>query len=1021
MMIKNNYYYELTDKFGTIEVNPIGESEFEISYEKEDEYRFFFNKNFSAKIIFNGIIYRRLKKLEKSYYQCDEYVMNVFKKCNSGIKEILSIQFKLTQAEWDDSKGLVYLKAMKKDIDKCLQDNKNEKINLFQHINKRYSTKAIIKGGGVFEIKVFEHEIDAITDYNTIGGYIWNSQQSPELGNWSVKSHEKYIMSPFPILQNLKAYRGRTTWVREIVKRNINDTCPDDWILLETNLLEQKKIYAKKAKRVDRKDENGKADKVEFFIESWKILGLEDYSGKKLDNGMKLKNVLECFTNKFCSSITIVSDFFQINPENISEINYVTGEKSTTNEILVFQKSDVKRPDTINNATKAEISFEKLIESLNKMFNVAYTIENGVFRLEHISWFNRNTGLDLTQKKYEKYVKGKNKYTYINNAIPKYEVFEFKEFENENWNTEIMYEKCSSGKNSQKYTIDEFTTDIEYVMDNSDKDSSKVRDEGFVILATEKIDKEYFIITDETEINYKLNNVFSFKNLVLDFHLHNRYLQKGKINGNYYNFISVKPNKKGEKMLIPLCCDDEFDANDIVVTELGNGFVDKANFSFLTNMLELNIMYNGYEGLIENSSPSIVGGDIITNINTEKIFNLTFSDDNLQSVEIFVEEQPQNGTAQILQNSKILFTPNLDFVGFDTLKIGIKDEWNEIAFANFNVNVKSGVPEDIIANDDNYLVIQGVQFQAQNSIFDNDTGDTNFVLNNYNVVTNQGVSITINNDGKFQYLPPSGFDGVDYFDYSLVKPSSQVGNENTARVYLDVIFINKPIAVEDVYSTKKNTNLSVVGLMGQPKLIENDYSLDGVNYQFTTTPETKSTTNGGTVQIFANGNFNYTPEMDFIGTDSFTYEVNNVNGSDIGNAEVIVTELIYVKLKYNEYREAIYANCENSNQISLIEENGMAFLGWSKTRNFYVEFYKDADGTIPFDVTGLNFKVNFKIDVNTNGNNVTNYYVSDVMQGNSSELINNVEVYRDLKTCQTNNGTKTSELNIINAINYETI
>ena len=79
---------------------------------------------------------------------------------------------------------------------------------------------------------------------------------------------------------------------------------------------------------------------------------------------MHLNSVIQVFVNQFCPNVQVVSDFFQINPQNQSEINYVTGQRTQTNNLILFQKSDVKRPNVSGNAWKAEWTFEKLMETL---------------------------------------------------------------------------------------------------------------------------------------------------------------------------------------------------------------------------------------------------------------------------------------------------------------------------------------------------------------------------------------------------------------------------------------------------------------------------------------------------------------------------------------------------------------------------------------------------------------------------------------------------------------------------------
>ncbi|MCC6572251.1 MAG: cadherin-like domain-containing protein [Planctomycetes bacterium] len=89
-----------------------------------------------------------------------------------------------------------------------------------------------------------------------------------------------------------------------------------------------------------------------------------------------------------------------------------------------------------------------------------------------------------------------------------------------------------------------------------------------------------------------------------------------------------------------------------------------------------------------------------------------------------------------------------------------------------------------------------------------------------------------------------------------------------------------PKATPDAYSTPANTVLNVDVRHG---LLANDRGSD-----LKCTAETLATVQGGSVQIFPQGDFIYTPPTDFIGDDAFVYHVKNGNGESTGFAGVVV-------------------------------------------------------------------------------------------------------------------------------------
>ena len=90
-------------------------------------------------------------------------------------------------------------------------------------------------------------------------------------------------------------------------------------------------------------------------------------------------------------------------------------------------------------------------------------------------------------------------------------------------------------------------------------------------------------------------------------------------------------------------------------------------------------------------------------------------------------------------------------------------------------------------------------------------------------------------------------------------------------------FNTNPIAVDDDYATHKNT-----GITGN--VTDNDGDADG-------DPLTAALATGpayGTLTLNSDGSFSYSPNTDFVGTDTFTYTVDDGHGGT-GGATVTIT------------------------------------------------------------------------------------------------------------------------------------
>ena len=122
-------------------------------------------------------------------------------------------------------------------------------------------------------------------------------------------------------------------------------------------------------------------------------------------------------------------------------------------------------------------------------------------------------------------------------------------------------------------------------------------------------------------------------------------------------------------------------------------------------------------------------------------------------------------------------------------------------------------------------------------------------------------TLALNADGSFTYTPDSDFNGIDSFIYYANDGSA---DSNTATVNITVDAVNDPpVANDDAYSADEDTPLSVAA----PGVLDNDTDpeADALTAILVTGPS------DGTLTLNADGSFDYTPDADFSGPDSFTY------------------------------------------------------------------------------------------------------------------------------------------------------
>jgi gliding motility-associated-like protein len=235
--------------------------------------------------------------------------------------------------------------------------------------------------------------------------------------------------------------------------------------------------------------------------------------------------------------------------------------------------------------------------------------------------------------------------------------------------------------------------------------------------------------------------------------------------------------------------------------------------------------------------------------------------------------------------------PGESGVAYDNFQFEVGDGTsfsNSSATFTINVNAVNDIP---VASNDAGTVNEDEVINID--ILSNDElGDLPVSVINLDNPTLQGGSVVINDNGTpndtsddyLVYAPSAGFNGVDTFTYTIEDID---GESSTATVTITVNPVNDvPVAIDDIAGTIEETSIAVDVLANdnlgdQPTLIGN---VDN------------STTQGGTAVINNNGTpadprddyIDYTPAVDFNGTDTFTYTIRDIDG-ETSTATVTIT------------------------------------------------------------------------------------------------------------------------------------
>ena len=312
---------------------------------------------------------------------------------------------------------------------------------------------------------------------------------------------------------------------------------------------------------------------------------------------LKLESLLQRFIDQCDEDKIPISDFFQINPENVSTINYVTGLPSLTSDIRFVQRGD-QIFFYIQNATVGLMKFADLDQILRNSFQVYWTEDfDGNLRLEHYSYYeNIVIGLDVTTGKQEKFTKNELSYDYKRELLPFIEqVSDDGNHHNYNWDLrEIRYVNPDGtklpcvGTDSLERSYGVFNTDFEYFIEYP----TLIPRDGWVMVAVQL----GIGFSDEIIAEDSLpNGTLSIRRLVERYYNNGRSALIAKITSSILTYDTTFDTtirlKTEDGLAFPLCCDDDFDPRKNIKTPNGIGRVISAEHDLKTKKLTTNNEY----------------------------------------------------------------------------------------------------------------------------------------------------------------------------------------------------------------------------------------------------------------------------------------------------------------------------------------------------------------------------------------------------------------------------------------------
>lgn len=225
---------------------------------------------------------------------------------------------------------------------------------------------------------------------------------------------------------------------------------------------------------------------------------------------------------------------------------------------------------------------------------------------------------------------------------------------------------------------------------------------------------------------------------------------------------------------------------------------------------------------------------------------------------------PQYGTLNLDASGSFLYEPNANFNGTDTFTFTATDGqlFSAPATVTVTVNPVNDPPTavaDVYAVPANSMLIVPAATGVLANDFDIDGDSATLTFGGLSINSANG-SILFQVDGSFSYAPDAGFVGTETLAYIVSD-----GQSNSAPGAITIhVFNDPPVAAADAYAMDENTVLS-------GNILTNDTDANG----HTLTAAVVTLPDHGTLSLASDGSFNYVPDANFHGSDSFSYRAND--------------------------------------------------------------------------------------------------------------------------------------------------
>ena len=347
----------------------------------------------------------------------------------------------------------------------------------------------------------------------------------------------------------------------------------------------------------------------------------------------------------------------------------------------------------------------------------------------------------------------------------------------------------------------------------------------------------------------------------------------------------------------------------------------------------------------------------------------------------------------------ITYTPAANFTGTDTFEYVITDANGDASTGVVTVTVEED-PTLLTLIDDTAEVDENSSDNEIN-IYDNDIIGSRVLLRRLivpSLSTTQGGTLVVKNnfsrlplDYTIEYTPAADFTGEDTFQYSL-EDTNGVSDPATVTITVKAgeVVNGTPTAVDDSVSVFSNSLATEIDVLDNDSAGSDGYINGGLTMRNGTLNSVSS--EGGTIFIDNKGTdntaddvFNYVPQTNFTGEDTFEYVITDASGdASVGIVTVTVSvEILNVPTASND--TVILEQDSSDNSLEVLANDAFGSEGQSLTDYLIV--------LVPSIINGATITVDGDNIIYTpaagfSGNDSFNYTITDGIAQTATATVN---------------------------------